>query len=124
VSQGREYDHQRHQIELGAGIRLPLAIDLSIRGRYAYVPYANRSVFPDPKDEQASIDAGPDTAYFLDPSARREHETNVRIALQRAFGKHVLVSARWSRTRNRSTADVFDYTRDLVGISVRVGFGG
>ncbi|MBK7950871.1 MAG: tetratricopeptide repeat protein [Deltaproteobacteria bacterium] len=124
VSQGREYDHQRHQIELGAGIRLPLAIDFSIRGRYAYVPYANASVFPDPKDELAAVNAGPDTAYFLDGSARREHETNVRIALQRAFGRHVLVSARWSRTRNRSTADVFDYTRDLVGVSVRLGWGG
>lgn len=124
VSQGREYDHQRHQVELGAGIRLPLAIDFSIRGRYAYVPYANASVFPDPKDELAAVNAGPDTAYFLDGSARREHETNVRIALQHAFGRHVLVSARWSRTRNRSTSDVFDYTRDLVGISIRLGWGG
>ncbi|MFO0688457.1 MAG: tetratricopeptide repeat protein [Myxococcota bacterium] len=124
VSQGREYDHQRHQIELAAGVRLPLAVDFSIRGRYAYVPYANASVFPDPKDELAAVNAGPDTAYFLDASARREQETSVRIALQRAFGRHVLVSARWSRTRNRSTADVFDYTRDLVGLSVRVGWGG
>lgn len=122
-SQGREYDHQRHQIEVGAGIRLPLAVDFSIRGRYSYVPYSNASVFADPADTREPRYAN-DTAYFLDGSARREHETNVRIALQRAFGRHVLVSARWSRTRNRSTADVFDYTRDLVGVSVRLGWGG
>lgn len=122
VSQGREYDHQRHQIELAAGIRLPLEIDLSVRGRYAYVPYDNRSVFPDPKDEALAAQT-PDTAYFLDASARREQEAGVRVALQRAFGEHVLVAVRWSRTRNHSTADVFDYARDLVGVSVRVGWG-
>ncbi len=121
ASEGREYDHQRHQIELAAGIRLPLAIDLSLRGRYAYAPYAHRSVFADPKDELA---AAANTAYFLDPDDRREHETGVRVQLQRAFGEHVLVAARWSRTRNRSTADVFDYTRDLFGLSVRIGWGG
>ena len=120
VSQGREYDYQRHQLELAAGIRLPLDLDLSVRGRYAYVPYANRSVFPDPSDVPATAD----TAYFLDPSARREQETGVRVQVQRAFGEHVLLSARWSRTRNRSTADVFDYTRNLFGVSVRIGWGG
>ncbi|MEZ4334219.1 MAG: tetratricopeptide repeat protein [Myxococcota bacterium] len=128
VSQGREYDHQRHQVELAAGIRLPFDVDLSVRGRYAYVPYANRSVFPDPKDferarQAAEAASGTPTAYFLDNSARREQETGVRVVLQRAFGEHVLVAARWSRTRNRSTADVFDYARDLVGVSVRVGWG-
>ena len=120
VSQGREYDHQRHQVELAAGIRLPLAIELSVRGRYAYVPYANRSIFPDPSD----IPEVAGEPYPLDPSARREQETTVRVQLQRAFGEHVLLSARWSRTRNRSTADVFDYTRDLFGLSLRIGWGG
>lgn len=120
VSQGREYDHQRHQFELAAGIRLPLAVELSLRGRYAYLPYAHRSVFPDPSE----VPDVADTAYFLDPSARREHETQVRVQLQRAWGQHVLVAARWTRTRNRSTADVFDYTRNLFGLSVRIAWGG
>lgn len=120
LSQGREYDHQRHQIELAAGIRLPFAIDLSVRGRHAYVPYANRTVFPDPSDVPDTAN----TAYFLDHRARREQETGVRVQLQRAFGEHVLLSARWSRTRNRSTADVFDYTRNVFGLSLRVGWGG
>ncbi len=120
LSQGREYDHQRHQVELAAGVRLPFAIDLSVRGRYAYLPYANRTVFPDPSD----VSDLPNTAYFLDSRARREQETGVRIQLQRAFGEHVLLSARWSRTRNRSTADVFDYTRNVFGLSLRVGWGG
>lgn len=120
-TQGREYDHERNQVELGAGIRLPLAIDFSVRGRYAYLLYSHRSVFPDPKDELASGSIAP---YFLDPSNRREHEASVRVQLQRSFGKHVLVAARWARTRNYSTADVFDYARDVFGVSVRVGWGG
>src|SRR5690606_21575543 len=62
VSQGREYDHQRHQVELAAGIRLPFEIDLSVRGRYAYVPYDDRTVFPDPKDAAEAAQT-PDTAY-------------------------------------------------------------
>ena len=119
ASQGREYDHHRHQLELAACVVLPLAVELSLRGRYAYLPYAHRSVFPDPSEVPDTAD----TAYFLDPSARREHETQVRVALQRAWGEHVLVAARWTRTRNRSTADVFDYTRNLFGLSVRIAWG-
>jgi len=118
AAKGREYDHQRHQIELGIGARLPLDLLLRVSGRYAYVPYANPSVFPDPSDV---VDGQP---YFLDPSARREQETGLRISLQRAFGEHVLVTARYARTRNHSTADVFSYTRDLIGLSVRIALGG
>ncbi len=117
-SEGREYDHQRHQVEIGAGIELPLALMLSVAGRYAYVPYDHPSVFPDPSDVVVG------RQYLLDSRDRREHETGVRVRIERAFGEHVVVSTRWSRTRNRSTADVFDYTRDLFGFSIRVGLGG
>ncbi len=116
-SEGSEYDHERHQLELGLGAELPFAIQLSVRGRYAYVPYGNPTTFPDPSDIGAS------QPYFLDHRRRREQETSVRVLLERAFGEHVVVSTRWTRTRNRSTADSFDYTRDLFGLSVRIGFG-
>ena len=111
-SEGSEYDHQRHQIEVGVGATLPYEINLRVSGRYAYVPYGNPTVFPDPG------------ATSLDDDDREEHETGVRVSLTRAIGEHVLVTTRYSRTRNRSSADVFDYTRDLFGVSVRVGLGG
>ncbi len=117
-SKGTEYDHERHQIGIGIGVELPLEVRLSVLGRYAYLPYANASTFPDPSDIQ------PGLQYFLNNSARREHETLVRVGLERAFGEHVVVSTRWTRTRNHSNADVFDYTRDLFGLSVRIGLGG
>lgn len=126
-SEGSEYDHQRHQVELGFGIQLPLEIGLRVRGRYAYVPYGNASVFPDPSDVEAARRVPPATTgseYLLDNSARREHMTGVRVSLARAIGEHAVVTLRYSRTRNRSSADVFDYTRDLFGLSVRFGLGG
>ena len=118
-SEGSDYQHQRHQVELAVGAELPFQINLTVVGRYAYLPYANRSTFPDPGDT-LNADTVP---YILDNSNRRDQETSIHVRLERAFGEHVLVSTRWTRTRNHSTADVFDYTRDLFGLSVRVGFG-
>lgn len=124
-SEGSEYDHQRHQIRIGVGALLPFEIGLRVSGRYAYAPYGNPSVFPDPSDVAAATEpAGGGREYFLDPGERREHLTGVRVSLERAIGEHVVLTTRYSRTRNRSTADVFSYTRDLFGISLRVALGG
>lgn len=123
-SAGSEFDHQRHQVELGFGARLPFAVDLRVRGRYAYSPYENPSVFPDPSDVVDATGSPIGEVYFLDTRNRREHETGVRVSLERAIGERVVLTARYSRTRNRSNADVYDYARDLFGLSVRVGLGG
>ncbi len=131
-SEGSEYDHQRHQVEIGFGVVLPFEIGLRVIGRYAYVPYANASVFPDPSDVAlasiaTTVPPNPSSTgneYFLDPREREEHETGIRVSLTRAFGQHVVLTTRYSRTRNRSTADVFSYSRDLFGVSIRVGLGG
>lgn len=120
-SEGSEYDHHRHQIELGIGVGLPLEVFLRVRGRYAYSDYDNRSVFPDPSDV-AATPVG--ERYFLDNDDREEHETGVRVSLERAFFERFVLTARYSRTRNRSNVDVFRYTRDLFGLSLRVGLGG
>lgn len=123
-SEGSEYDHQRHQVELGIGLTLPLEIGLQVRGRYAYVPYGNRTVFPDADAIAAATATGPGTPVTLSRRNRREQEVGVRVSLERSLTDDVLIRLRYSRTRNISTADVFQYTRDLVGLSVRVGLGG
>ena len=122
-SEGSEYDNQRHQAQLSFGVELPFAIHFRATGRYAYVPYGNRSSFPDPDAVQEAFDAGADTPYVLDPRNRREQEAGVNLVLERGFGENILVRARWSRTEVFSTSDVFEYDRDLFGFSVRVGFG-
>ncbi len=119
-SEGSEYDNQRHQAQIGFGVELPFAIQFRATGRYAFVPYDNRSSFPDPDPIPPVLG----TPYELDPRNRREQEVGVRVVLERAFGENVLVRARWSRTEVFSTSDVFEYDRDLFGFSVRVGFGG
>ena len=88
---------------------------------YAYSRYGNPSVFPDPNDV-ANTPNG--SVYFLSPKDREEHYLNFRASLERPFGEHVVGTIRYSRTRNNSNADVFSYVRDLIGVSVRVGFGG
>ncbi|MFK7896240.1 MAG: tetratricopeptide repeat protein [Myxococcota bacterium] len=123
-SEGQEYDNQRHQAELSFGVELPFAIQLRATGRYAYVPYDNRSSFPDPDDIPIPpLNGDNEVAYPLDPRNRKEQEVGVRVVLERAFGENILVRARWSRTEVYSTSDVFEYDRDLFGVSVRVGFG-
>ncbi len=117
-SEGTEYDHRRHEVELGIGVELPFEIGLRASGRYAYVPYGSPTVFPDPKVVSSNQE------YVLSSRNREEHETGVRVSLERAIGESVVVTARYSRTRNRSNSDVFDYERDLFGVSVRVSLGG
>lgn len=82
------------------------------------MPYGSPTVFPDPKVVSSNQE------YVLSSRNREEHETGVRVSLERAIGESVVVTARYSRTRNRSNSDVFDYERDLFGVSVRVSLGG
>jgi len=110
-SEGREYDHQRHQIEVGVGATLPLELELSVRGRYAYVPYGSPTVFADPS---AIANTPPNGTVVLNDDDREEHETGVRIALSRAFGERVRVTTRYSRTRNRSNACPATSTRRIT----------
>ena len=123
-SEGREYDHQRHQVEVGVGIQLPLEVGLRVRGRYAYAPYGQASVFPDPSAVSSAIAGGLGTAYVLDTNDRNDHEMAARVSLERALGELAVLTARYGYTRNRSNSDVFDYGRHLFGLSVRIGFGG
>jgi len=121
-SEGSEFDQQRHAFEIGLGAQLPLEIGFRLSGHYAYAPYGNASVFPDPRDIERA--PAPPVPYFLSTRDREEHQVGVRASLERAFGNHVVGTLRYSRMRNYSNADVFSYVRDLIGISFRVGFGG
>ncbi len=115
---GSEYDNRRHQIEIEAGAVLPFELSLRVGGSFAYVAYDNRTSFPDPSNNPSG------RQYALQARQRRERETGVWIELDRPIREHVIVSARFRRTRNRSNAEVFDYDQNEVGFSVRVALGG
>jgi len=61
--------------------------------------------------------------YALRSTSRREEELRTNVVLERRLTDLVLLSARWSYTNNRSTADVFDYDRHVIGAYLTVGFG-
>ena len=61
--------------------------------------------------------------YGLSASQRREQELRTEVSLLRPITDRVVLEARWTWNRNRSTASVFDYTRNIVGAYVTFGFG-
>ena len=113
-ARGAEYDHQRHQIEVEMAAVLPLEIGLSVGGRYAYVPYDNNSIFPDPPVARI---------YTLPSRRRREQETGVWVRLERDLIENLTLAAHYRRTRNRSNTEVFDYDRNIFGLSLRFAIG-
>jgi len=114
---GEEYDLQRHQVSLEAGLELPLSVMLRVGGRYARVLYDSPTIFPDPERVLAG------RQYPLGNRKRRETETGVWVILERQLIESMVLSASYRRTRNRSNAEVFDYDRNVFGLSLKVSFG-
>lgn len=121
-ARGPEYDQRSHQIEVEAGIGLPFSVAMTVGGRFAYRAFDNSTVFPDPAAVPAPVAGG--ARYALRPRDRRERETGVWVRLTRPITDSIVVTASFRRTRNRSNAEVFDYDRNLYGLSMRIGFGG
>ena len=115
---GREYTFDAHELLAGARLPLPASWTLALDVFLAWRPYRHPSTFPDPD----ALVAG--RAYALDDEDRRERELRSSVAVERALGEAVRVGAAWRYTRNRSTAEVFDYERHVVGAYLTVGFGG
>ena len=53
--------------------------------------------------------------YGLSRSDRRERELRTRLVLGRNLTDSLRVEGRWHHERIRSTADLFDYRRDIFG---------
>ena len=94
---------------------MPFEVALRVGGRFAYVPYDNNSVFPDSPVPRI---------YTLPSRQRREREVGIWVRAERELLEHVTLSAHFRRTRNFSNTEVFDYDRNVVGLSIRVALGG
>jgi tetratricopeptide (TPR) repeat protein len=101
TADGTEYSFDSPELELGFDAALPGALSLSGSARYAYRPYRHASTYTDPLFEE-----------------RREHEWRTDLALERGLWRRLSLEARWRYQRNRSTAQVFDYSRHVVGLYV------
>ena len=97
-SDGTEYSFNSAEFELGWESLLPAKFVFAGSARYAFRPYRH------------------DSTYSPVPSERTEHEWRTELSLRRALLRQLALETRWRYQRNRSTVDVFDYARHVVGL--------
>ncbi|HEU4428933.1 MAG TPA: surface lipoprotein assembly modifier, partial [Myxococcota bacterium] len=102
TADGSEYSFDSPELELGFDAALPAELSLTGAARYAFRSYRHPSSYEEPPFSRA----------------RREHEWRTDFALERALWGQLSLEARWRFQRNRSTAQVFDYSRHVVGMYV------
>jgi tetratricopeptide (TPR) repeat protein len=95
---GTEYSFDSPEFELGFESELPAALTLAGAARYAYRPYRH------------------DTTFEVPARRRTEHEWRTELALRRLVWRQLGLETRWRYQRNRSTADVFDFSRHVLGL--------
>ncbi len=116
-ARGAEFSFQEHEIELGAVTLLPAGFDLTASGHYAWRDYRHPTSFPDPSAVFAGVQ------YGLSRSDRRERELRTQLVLGRNLTDYLRLEGRWHHERIRSTADLFDYRRDIFGGYLVLAFG-
>lgn len=116
-ARGAEFSFNAHEIELGAVTSLPAGFDLAASGHHAWRDYRHPTTFPDP----AGVFAG--VQYGLSRSDRSERELRTQLVLGRNLTPNLRLEGRWQHERIRSTADLFDYRRDIFGGYLVLAFG-
>jgi tetratricopeptide (TPR) repeat protein len=95
---GSEYSFDAAELELSWESALPAKLVFGANALYAYRPYRNG------------------TTYEPGSPERTEHEWRTDLWLGRPVWRQLAVETRWRYQRNRSTAEVFDYSRHVVGL--------
>jgi tetratricopeptide (TPR) repeat protein len=108
-AEGREYDFQAHEVEVGARTLLPWRLVLDLQGRFAWRPYEHPSTYPDPSDLAAGLE------YGLRSRDKRENVWQASAILERPIADWLVASLRYEYTRNDANVDVFDFDRHVVG---------
>ncbi len=96
---GTEYSFDSSELELGWESELPAQLVLGAGARYAYRPYRHGTTYSPPGRPE-----------------RTEHDWRTELSLRRPIWRQLSLESRWRYQRNRSTADVFDYTRHVAGL--------
>jgi hypothetical protein len=112
AAEGREYSFDAYDFHGGLATVLPAAIELDVVAGFTLRPYRHASTFPDPSD---LLDG---EQYGLPNTRKREKTTLVGVGLARRFGEYLTLAAYWRYLDNESTADVFDYDQQVVGVNV------
>lgn len=116
VARGTEYTYQAHAVAGGIRVGLPWSAALDVSGAWAYRPYRHPSTFPN----QPLIE---NTEYVLSATRHRETSYAVDVVVERPITTWLSASARWHLERTDSTAEVFDYHRQIVGAYLTATLG-
>jgi tetratricopeptide (TPR) repeat protein len=116
VSRGSEYTYQAHAIAAGVRVGLPWRVALDVSGSFTFRPFRNATTFP---NEPLFYDE----EYGLPTNRRRETSYAVDVVLERPINKWLSASTRWHMETTHSTAQVFDYDRQIIGAYLSATFG-
>jgi hypothetical protein len=95
---------------------LPWSVALDVAGSFTFRPFRHATTFPNQPlffDEE----------YGLPSNRRRETSYTADVVLERPINRWLSASARWHLERTNSTAEVFDYHRQIVGAYLTATFG-
>ena len=108
-AEGREYDFQAHEVEVGTRTLLPWRLVLDLQGRFTWRPYDHPSTYPAPRDLVTGVE------YGLRNRDKRENVWQASAILERPVTDWLIASLRYEYTRNDANVDVFDFDRHVVG---------
>jgi tetratricopeptide (TPR) repeat protein len=95
---GSEYSFDSPELAIGWESSLPARFELGAGVWYAYRSYRHPTTYPP------------------EGSDREEHDWSTELSLRRPVWREISLETRWRYQRNRSSVDVFDYTRHVVGL--------
>jgi hypothetical protein len=95
---GSEYSFDSPELGFGWESSLPARFELGAGVWYAYRSYRHPTTYPP------------------EGSDREEHDWSTELSLRRPVWREISLETRWRYERNRSSVDVFDYTRHVVGL--------
>jgi tetratricopeptide (TPR) repeat protein len=109
-ARGDDYSFQGHELMAGLEAPLPFDLRLDAQASYMYKPFRKPTSYPDFDTVQ------PGVRYTLDGQDRRDQIWRFDVSLERRLTDTTRVAARYSSVSNDSTAEVFDYNRQIFGI--------
>jgi tetratricopeptide (TPR) repeat protein len=116
IARGTEYTYQAHSVAGGLRVGLPWSVALDVSGSFTFRPFRHATTFPN----QPLVF---DEEYALPSNRRRETSYTADIVLERPINQWLSASVRWHLERTRSTAEVFDYHRQIAGAYLTATFG-
>src|SRR5690606_33160898 len=113
-AEGREYEYDGHEVQVGARTALPWRFALDLQGSFTWRDYHAPSTYPDPDDVVAGV------AYSLDDSDKRERIWEVDGILSRPITDWLIGSVRVAWQKVDANVEVFDYDRWIAGAYLTV----